>query len=44
MDADILIALKEKHHPTADYMRKIRETLAHEFPGVAASTSSPPTS
>jgi multidrug efflux pump subunit AcrB len=32
MDADILIALKEHHHPTADYMRRIRESLAKDFP------------
>jgi len=32
MDADILIALKEMHHPTRLYMQKIRETLAHDFP------------
>jgi multidrug efflux pump subunit AcrB len=32
MDADILIALKPSHHPTQDYMRQIRESLAKEFP------------
>jgi multidrug efflux pump subunit AcrB len=32
-DADILISLKEKHHPTADYMRDLRRTLPREFPG-----------
>src|SRR5262249_55727109 len=32
MDADILIALKEKHHPSRLYMQKIRETLARDFP------------
>ncbi|MGZ3440695.1 MAG: efflux RND transporter permease subunit, partial [Polyangia bacterium] len=32
MDADILIALKPDHHPTAQYMRQIRESLAKEFP------------
>ncbi len=24
-DADILVTLKEKHHPTADYVRRLRE-------------------
>jgi multidrug efflux pump subunit AcrB len=33
MDADILIALKEHHHPTALYMRKLRKVLTEEFPG-----------
>ncbi len=33
MDADVLIALKPRHHPTAGYMEKIREQLPHEFPG-----------
>ncbi|HWE28751.1 MAG TPA: efflux RND transporter permease subunit, partial [Polyangia bacterium] len=32
MDADILIALKEHHRPTRDYMKRIRETLARDFP------------
>jgi multidrug efflux pump subunit AcrB len=32
-DADILVSLKEKHHPTADYMRDLRRTLPREFPG-----------
>src|SRR5271156_6094394 len=32
-DADILVSLKEKHHPTADYMRELRATLPREFPG-----------
>src|SRR4051812_16280732 len=32
MDADILIALKEKHGPTRQYMQKIREVLARDFP------------
>ena len=26
-DADILVTLKEKHHPTADYVRRLRERL-----------------
>ncbi|MGH9762207.1 MAG: efflux RND transporter permease subunit, partial [Blastocatellia bacterium] len=33
-DADILVSLKEKHHPTADYVRDLRKTLSREFPGI----------
>ena len=33
-DADILVSLKEKHHPTADYVRTLRDRLPREFPGV----------
>jgi multidrug efflux pump subunit AcrB len=33
MDAEVLIALKPEHHPTAGYMQKIREQLPREFPG-----------
>jgi multidrug efflux pump subunit AcrB len=36
MDAEILIALKEHHHPTEGYMRKIRVMLAQDFPGSSA--------
>jgi multidrug efflux pump subunit AcrB len=32
-DADILVSLKEKHHPTADYVRTPRVQLPREFPG-----------
>jgi CzcA family heavy metal efflux pump len=32
-DADILVSLKEKHHPTADYVSRLRERLPSEFPG-----------
>src|ERR1700728_1939551 len=32
-DADVMISLKEKHHPTADYVRELRSTLPREFPG-----------
>jgi multidrug efflux pump subunit AcrB len=32
-DADILVSLKEKHHPTADYVQRLREKLPHEFSG-----------
>jgi multidrug efflux pump subunit AcrB len=34
MDADILVSLKEDHHPTADYVRELRKTLPRDFPGV----------
>jgi multidrug efflux pump subunit AcrB len=33
MDAEILIALKPEHHPTARYMEEMRRTLPREFPG-----------
>jgi CzcA family heavy metal efflux pump len=33
-DADILVSLKEKHHPTARYVRELRKTLPTDFPGV----------
>jgi multidrug efflux pump subunit AcrB len=32
MDADILIALKEVHQPTVNYIKKLREILSHDFP------------
>ncbi|HYL98250.1 MAG TPA: efflux RND transporter permease subunit, partial [Blastocatellia bacterium] len=32
-DADILVSLKEKHRPTADYVRDLRADLGREFPG-----------
>ena len=32
-DADILVSLKEKHHPTAGYVRQLRRTLPRDFPG-----------
>jgi multidrug efflux pump subunit AcrB len=31
-DADIFIALKEKHHPSADYQRRLRRSLGQNFP------------
>ncbi|MGA3202782.1 MAG: efflux RND transporter permease subunit, partial [Bryobacteraceae bacterium] len=34
MDADILVSLKENHHPTDDYVREMRKSLPREFPGV----------
>jgi multidrug efflux pump subunit AcrB len=33
-DADILVTLTPKHHPTDDYVRKLRLSLANDFPGV----------
>ncbi len=33
MDAEILISLKENHHPTQKYMNLIREDLIAAFPG-----------
>jgi multidrug efflux pump subunit AcrB len=33
-DADILVTLSRKHHPTADYVNKLRLSLAQNFPGV----------
>ncbi|HEY2468195.1 MAG TPA: efflux RND transporter permease subunit [Terracidiphilus sp.] len=32
-DADILVSLREKHHPTADYVRTLRTNLPRQFPG-----------
>jgi multidrug efflux pump subunit AcrB len=32
-DADILVSLKENHHPTADYVQRLRVKLPREFPG-----------
>ncbi|MDR3507652.1 MAG: efflux RND transporter permease subunit, partial [Caulobacteraceae bacterium] len=36
-DGDIFITLNEKHHPTADYVRRLRETLPVSFPGATFS-------
>jgi multidrug efflux pump subunit AcrB len=33
-DADILVTLSPKHHPTANYIKQLRLNLAKEFPGV----------
>jgi CzcA family heavy metal efflux pump len=33
-DAEILVSLKEGHRSTDDYVRKLRERLPQEFPGV----------
>jgi multidrug efflux pump subunit AcrB len=34
MDTDVLVTLTENHHPTADYVRTLREQLPRQFPGV----------
>ena len=34
-DADILVSLKRDHHPTEDYVRRLRHDLANEYPGTA---------
>ncbi len=36
-DADIYVALKENHRPTADYVRELRKILPQAFPGVTFS-------
>ncbi len=36
-DADILVSLHEKHHPTPDYIRDLRKTLPRVFPGISFS-------
>jgi CzcA family heavy metal efflux pump len=33
-DAEILVALNKEHHPTEDYVHKLREELPKKFPGV----------
>jgi multidrug efflux pump subunit AcrB len=33
-DADILVSLKEKHHPSANYIANLRTSLPRDFPGV----------
>jgi len=32
-DGEILVSLNEKHHPTADYVARLREELPRRFPG-----------
>ena len=32
-DADILVSLNERHHPTEDYVRGLRKSLGRQFPG-----------
>lgn len=36
-DADILISLNLKHHPTGDYIRELRKQLPNTFPGISFS-------
>ena len=33
-DADVLVSLKGKHRPTADYVAELRKNLPRDFPGV----------
>ena len=33
-DADIFVSLKSDHHPTANYVRTLRRSLARDFPSV----------
>jgi multidrug efflux pump subunit AcrB len=34
-DADVLVTLSAKHHPTPDYVRTLRTILPQQFPGAA---------
>jgi multidrug efflux pump subunit AcrB len=34
-DADIFVALQKKHHPSADYERRLRQSLTQEFPSTS---------
>jgi multidrug efflux pump subunit AcrB len=34
-DAEILVSLQAKHHPTADYVAKLREELPKQFPATS---------
>src|SRR5271165_2684546 len=36
-DADVMVSLKQDHHPTADYVRQLRAKLPAEFPGTTFS-------
>jgi multidrug efflux pump subunit AcrB len=36
-DADIYVSLKENHGPTAEIIRKVRERIHRDFPGITAS-------
>ena len=36
-DGDIFVSLTKEHHPTADYVRRLRKTLPAAFPGVTFS-------
>src|SRR6202011_5893645 len=35
LDAEVLVSLQPKHHPTADYVQKLREELPKAFPATA---------
>src|SRR5579884_3659960 len=34
-DADIMVTLREDHHPTANYIRRLRQDLPAQFPGTS---------
>jgi multidrug efflux pump subunit AcrB len=34
-DADVMVALQPNHHPTADYVARLREELPKHFPGTS---------
>jgi multidrug efflux pump subunit AcrB len=34
-DAEVLVSLSTKHHPTADYVARLRENLPRQFPGTS---------
>lgn len=34
-DGDVLVSLKQNHHPTEDYVRELRKVLPREFPGTS---------
>ncbi len=36
-DADVMVSLNENHHPTADYVRRLRADLPKQFPGTTFS-------
>jgi multidrug efflux pump subunit AcrB len=36
-DADVYVSLKENHGPTAEIIRKVRERIHRDFPGITAS-------
>jgi multidrug efflux pump subunit AcrB len=36
-DADVMVALKEDHHPTAEYVARLRKVLPTTYPGVTFS-------
>ena len=34
-DADVMVSLRPNHHPTADYVARLREQLPKQFPGTS---------